>query len=86
MKTRYGHSHPIMRRITYDNSWSSHSQPSDRDMHIIITMSHHFTTWTFCDLIPGSCAPTRPDQSTDPSMRMGVLMSNMIKSCLITIQ
>ncbi len=47
MKPRYGHNHPIMRRITYDNSWYGRSHPSERDMYINITMSHHFTTWTF---------------------------------------
>jgi len=44
MKARYGRSHPIMRRITYDNSWYGHRHPFEREMHINLTMSHHFAT------------------------------------------
>ena len=47
MKPRYGCTHPIMRRITYDNSCYGRSHPSERDMYINITISHHFATWTF---------------------------------------
>ena len=54
MKPRYGRNHPIMRRITYNNSWYGHSHPSERDMYINMTMSHCLATWTCVVLVLSS--------------------------------
>lgn len=83
-KPRYGRNHLIMRRITYDKSWSSCSQPSNRDMHVIITMSHHFRSWTFMIWVQDLALQHDPEKSTDPSVWIYMLTSNMLESHLIT--
>ena len=40
----------------------------------------------FCNLSPGSCTPTQPNQSTNSNMWINVLKSSMLESRLITDQ
>ena len=72
---RYGRSHPW--RLRYGRSHPSMS-------HVMII--HKIAAWTITDKGPGSCAPSRSEQSTSSSMWIHELKSNMHEHRLITSQ